>query len=80
VREAVARCPGCSLFYCRECVVEHDGKLFCVACLKPKAAPPKQKNAFGNVWKPALGFLTGWAVLYWLAQILLMLPTAFHDK
>ncbi len=60
--------------------MEHDGKLFCAACLKPKAAPVKVQGQFANVWQPAAGFLTGWLVLYWLAQFLLLLPTAVHDK
>ncbi|MEO8126159.1 MAG: hypothetical protein ABJF23_24435 [Bryobacteraceae bacterium] len=60
--------------------MEHDGKLFCTACLKPQAAPAKVHRGFGRLWQPAAGFLTGWLVLYWLAQLLLMLPAAVHDK
>jgi hypothetical protein len=60
--------------------VEHDGKLFCVACLKPKAVPPKESRRTGvGIWMPVVGFLTGWLTLYWLAQVLLMVPTAFHQ-
>ena len=32
-REAVARCPECSKFYCRECVTEHEGRMMCRSCL-----------------------------------------------
>ena len=61
-------------------MVEHDGKLFCTACLNPKTAAVKVGRRFGDVWQPAAGFLTGWLVLYWLAQFLLMLPAAVHDR
>ncbi len=32
-REAVALCLECRRSYCRECVVDHDGRLICAACL-----------------------------------------------
>jgi len=60
--------------------VEHDGKLFCTACLKPKATPVRVRKSYANVWQPVAGFVTGWLVLYWVAQLLLLLPTAVHDK
>ena len=34
VREAVARCPACSRFFCRECVTEHEGRFLCAGCLR----------------------------------------------
>ena len=37
-REAVARCPECRQFYCRECVTEHDYRVICATCLKKIAA------------------------------------------
>ncbi len=37
-REAVVRCPGCSRFYCRECVVEHLGRMMCSDCVAAKQA------------------------------------------
>src|SRR5438132_254763 len=36
-REAVARCPECKRFFCRECVTEHEDRLICAACLKKLA-------------------------------------------
>lgn len=32
-REAAARCPACRSDFCRECVVEHEGRLLCSSCL-----------------------------------------------
>src|SRR2546430_2101954 len=34
VREAVAPCPQCRRFYCRECITEHEDRVLCAACLK----------------------------------------------
>ena len=33
-RDAAARCPSCQQYFCRECVVEHDGRLLCSDCLR----------------------------------------------
>ena len=33
-REAAARCAKCRQFFCRECATEHQGLIFCGACLK----------------------------------------------
>ena len=32
-REAVARCPECSSYYCRECITEHEFRMVCASCL-----------------------------------------------
>ena len=32
-REAVARCCQCNQYYCRECIVEHEGDMICTQCL-----------------------------------------------
>ena len=39
-REAVARCPECTQFFCRECITEHDDRVLCSACLKKLARVP----------------------------------------
>ncbi len=33
LRGAVAKCMSCLGFFCRECVVEHDGRMLCKHCL-----------------------------------------------
>ena len=35
-REAVARCPECGRFFCRECITEHDDRVLCAVCLGKK--------------------------------------------
>lgn len=32
-REAAVRCPKCRSDFCRECAVEHQGRLLCARCL-----------------------------------------------
>ena len=82
-REAVARCPEYTQFYCRECITEHENRVLCSECLrllnKPKT---KKKRNFGAVFLPigfATVFLFTWICFYSLAEILLRIPSSFHD-
>lgn len=82
-REAVARCPECSRFFCRECITEHEDRVLCAACLRKQFKP--LKTTLGRFqWLFRLGhFLVGVMILYilfyYLAQILLALPSDFHE-
>jgi hypothetical protein len=38
-RDAAARCPACGGFFCRECVVDHGGRLLCASCLAREVTP-----------------------------------------
>lgn len=86
-REAVARCPECRNFFCRECITEHGGRLVCAACLQKTGAEPggEQKRPWrvaGALWgilKMVVGLLVAWLVYYTLGQILLMIPDSFHS-
>jgi hypothetical protein len=82
-REAAARCPGCGEFFCRECVVEHAGKLLCVACLsRSTAAREKRQHRLAVLRRGAsatLGALMLWLVFYWVGVIILKMPPDFHD-
>jgi hypothetical protein len=82
-REAVARCPHCGQFYCRECVTEHDDQIICTACLKQAVpAGPAVRRSLATVTHTAglaLSLLTGWLVFYWIGRILLAIPNDFHD-
>lgn len=57
-REAVARCRDCGDFFCRECVVEHEGRMVCATCLEELAreAPPKRRGVFRGLAR-AIGVL-----------------------
>lgn len=82
-REAVARCPECGRFFCRECITEHEDKVLCASCLRKRLEPAGEKFQ-GHQWFFRLGyFLLGivllYVIFYYLAQILLALPTDFHE-
>ena len=61
-REAVCRCMGCSRSFCRECVVDHEGRLVCAACLE-KPAQRQEKKSRTVLWT-ALAAVTGFAVAW----------------
>ncbi|MCP4746703.1 MAG: rhomboid family protein [Desulfobacteraceae bacterium] len=83
-RQAVARCPECGNFYCRECVTEHDERMLCSNCLAKIS--PKRSAGSGNWLAYAVVFLqgcSGWLVLsytfYLIARALLAIPDDFHE-
>jgi hypothetical protein len=82
-REAVARCPECRQFFCRECVAEHDDRVVCAACLrKILRLPERKKTSFAplaRVVAVSFSWFTAWLAFYWLGKILLRIPTKFHD-
>ena len=87
-REAVARCPSCKSFFCRECITEHDGRVICASCLqklvseketaqkKPKG---KRLGAIGGIVKAAVSLLVLWILFYAIGQFLLLFPDSFHS-
>lgn len=83
-REAVARCPECGQFFCRECVVEHEDRVLCAACLRRLLRPAARpgRSAFRWLARAAafgLGLVTAWLVFYGTGRILLNIPAAVHD-
>ena len=82
-REAVARCPECSQFFCRECVTEHDDRVLCAACLKKLTHRPlAQRFALGKIIRIAqcvFGLLLAWFFFFLIGHSLLKLPDAFHE-
>lgn len=84
VREAVAQCPACGGAFCRECVVEHDGRVLCADCLARAAAAaasarPPRFTALGRAVAAAAGGLVLWLCFYELGALLLKIPPGFHD-
>lgn len=82
-REAVARCPVCLRYFCRECITEHDQRVLCAACLHKES---RSSDAHGGLVSKALrsmpfaaGFGLIWLFLYWIGRLLLATPTAFHE-
>lgn len=83
-REAVARCPECRGFYCRECVTEHDDRVICSACLKKLAQTPLLKRrAFTALLRglqAMLGLFVAWFFFYLIGAGLAALPNSFHEQ
>jgi hypothetical protein len=83
-REAVARCPECGNFFCRECVVEHGDRIICSGCLAKLHAPAERPRTgaslrpLGRVVAAAFGFLLAWFLFFSLGRSLLSLPDRFH--
>lgn len=82
-REAAARCPECSHFYCRECITEHDDRVICAACLRTLAKPASvRKRAFVGLARcaqVAAGVFVLWLFFYLLGQILLSIDASYHE-
>jgi hypothetical protein len=82
-REAVARCPECGQYYCRECITEHDDRVICAACLKKlalkDARAPRLRLNLWPVAQGASGLVVAWFVFYLVGRLLLAIPDEFHD-
>ena len=82
-REAVARCPECRRFFCRECVTEHEDRLLCAACLKQNAhVPLTRRSGFVRVVRLGqvmFGLLVTVVFFHVLGRQLLSIPSSFHD-
>jgi hypothetical protein len=83
LREAVARCPECRHFYCRECITEHDDRVICAACLR-KVAVKAEKKRVSLAWalpfvQFSLGLCLVWLFFYFAGATLLSIPSSFHE-
>lgn len=83
-REAVARCPLCGHYYCRECVTEHEGRVICAQCLREISRTKNERRrrwmgGFLRVGQWILGLWLGWLFFYGVGQMLLKIPDSFHD-
>ena len=83
LREAVARCPECDRFFCRECITEHADQVLCASCLSKRLQPAAQgSHRFQWIFRCAhffLGLIILYVIFYYLSQVLLALPTSFHE-
>jgi hypothetical protein len=81
-REAVARCPGCGEFFCRECVVEHGGRLLCARCLRRESsagAGHARRHHFGRILATIIGGLGLWLFFLLAGLLLARIPTEVHE-
>lgn len=83
-REAVARCPVCTHFFCRECITEHDDRVICSSCLKKLTAKPETKRRslapLLRIAGGAMGFLVAWVFFFLLGRALVNIPASFHES
>jgi hypothetical protein len=83
LREAVARCPECGRYFCRECVTEHERRLLCTDCLQKWQAAAKsgarRASTVLTLGHFMAGSLLAWAVFFYLGRILFSLPAEFHE-
>ena len=82
VREAVARCPSCQNFFCRECITEHEGRIACTACLNELVGTDDDAKRTLSFVRPMLlvaSSLFLWGLFILFGRVLLLLPDEFHD-
>jgi len=82
-REAAARCPSCHQYYCRECVVEHESRFLCAACLQKSITAGTKRSAFRFDWlsplRLLLGFTGAYLSFYVIERILLLIPVNVYN-
>lgn len=83
----MARCPSCSGYFCRECIVEHEGRLICAACLAREvastaSASSRRGKALARAREVAsvgVSLLVLWWLFYGFGSLLLRIPAEVHD-
>jgi hypothetical protein len=82
-REAVARCPECRRYFCRECISEHEDRMVCALCLKRLMAKPLRRHPLAGLMRMAqvvVGIMLLWSAFYLLGRLLLTIPSPFHES
>lgn len=82
-REAAAQCPECRRFFCRECVTEHNDRVICATCLagfaKGHGGHRGRLRTLAPYLQAAGGLFFAWWTFYAIGQVLLRIPSAFHE-
>lgn len=82
-REAVARCPSCFKFFCRECVTEHEQRVICARCLAVLSHGPEKRGArlrrLAAAIPAGVGCFMLWLMFYGIGRLLLAIPSSFHE-
>ncbi len=83
LREAVARCPECARYFCRECISEHDNRVLCADCIARLSRGEKRRRAplaaLFSIVLAFLGIATGWLFFDLIGHALLRAPASFHE-
>jgi hypothetical protein len=85
-REAVGRCTECEGAFCRECLTEHEDRLYCGPCFASKINSGKKKTGRRRDWRRvrAIAVTAGSLVcltagFYLLGRALAVIPPDVHD-
>jgi hypothetical protein len=82
-REAVARCPECRNFFCRECITEHDDRVLCSDCLAKLLRASAKETSFvaqiASIFFGVIGIATACLFFYFLGWSLSRAPASFHE-
>jgi hypothetical protein len=82
-REAAARCPECSRFFCRECVSEHDDRVLCASCLaaglRVQFTGGSRFGQIGRAFCAVVGLCLAWWFFDLVGQGLMRLPASVHE-
>jgi hypothetical protein len=81
-REAAVRCPQCRLFYCRECVTEHEGRMMCAPCVAVLSRPVSADRSSWMSWVALAlaGFVLAWVMFYYGGMGLARIPSTFFEE
>ena len=83
LREAVARCPECRQFFCRECITEHEDRVLCAGCLRKISTKTARKKGsfavFGRIVLALVSLIFAWFLFYGVGQLLLSIPAEVHE-
>ncbi len=81
-REAASLCVECRRSFCRECVVEHDGRLVCGPCLerlRPAASSGSRRFAgLASAASMVGAILLCWIAFYLAGRVLLLEEPVRH--
>gem|GEM_PF-981684 len=85
-REAVALCPRCQRFFCRECVTEHESQMICALCLASLQARSQKPSreifpVIGKAFLCVASFILTWLIFYSFGLGIAAIPsTPFHAQ
>jgi uncharacterized paraquat-inducible protein A len=82
-REASARCPECSRYYCRECITEHEDRVICATCLakltQKQEKKPRPWDLYARIGLFVIAFVAVFLFFLLLGDALLLIPSQFHQ-
>ena len=82
-RKAIARCPACTNYFCRECITEHEGRFLCSNCLQRRSNPIESVNRTAGWFMAVIGMIVGltvtWFFFYLIGRLLILIPPNLHD-